>query len=125
VAERTDVICSRVLRKYADGKFLLRLLLVGNLPDQLRPILLVLKTDVLNQIVVCDVVDADFDSKRLYIRLRIVEGHLEIHVAEIRSSEPLRHAQRFAVRASSEVQPRFVVEANGVDDERIAVPTAD
>ena len=46
-------------------------------------------------------------------------------VAGVGAAQRLDHVQRVAVRMADRVEPRVAVEADGVDDERVAVPPAD
>ena len=59
------------------------------------------------------------------IGARIVDGHRQLEVAEIPTTEPLGQPHRAAVRAPlAGIQPPTISEADAVDDERVAVPTA-
>jgi hypothetical protein len=53
--------------------------------------------------------------------LGIVDGHAQVHVAEITPAEPLLAQQTGMAAESSQVS----VESRCVDDQRIAVPSAD
>ena len=58
----------------------------------------------------------------LSVGLRIVEGHVQLHMAEIRPVEALRDTQVLAVRMSGEIEPGLVVETGGDDHEGVAFP---
>src|SRR5262249_22582268 len=48
----------------------------------------------------------------------------QLHMAEIDAAKALDCVERFRVRVADFVEPRFIVKANGIDDERLAVPPA-
>ena len=62
---------------------------------------------------------------RFRVGLRIVDGHFDVQVPEVPAPEAFDHAQRVAVRMAHPIEPAPVVEANGVDDQRVARPRAD
>src|SRR5438045_8361128 len=56
-------------------------------------------------------------------RRRILEGDAKLEMPEIRAPDPLGDVQHFGVRIDAD--PAVVVVADGIDDERVAVPFAD
>src|ERR1043166_433896 len=62
---------------------------------------------------------------RLRVSLRIVDRHGVRDVSRVGPLQRLNHVQRVAVRMADRVEARVAVEANRVDDERVAVPAAD
>src|SRR5262245_8130810 len=51
-------------------------------------------------------------GERLRIRLRIVDGHIDLEGPEVRTTKAFRHLQCFGIRASVDVEPaRFLVPA--------------
>ena len=66
----------------------------------------------------------NLDGECLGIRLRIVEGHLDVEMSEVDSAETFRHPERFAVWMSYRIEWGSVVEASGLDDEDIAFPAS-
>ena len=56
---------------------------------------------------------------------RIVDGHFEIHVAEVATPESFGNAKRFGLRMSGAVEPALVVETRGGDDECVSLPSPD
>src|SRR6516165_10910513 len=55
----------------------------------------------------------------------IVDGDLKVHVAIVFAVEALDHAQRVGRRAAQLIQPRLAVETAGLDNQGVAVPSAD
>src|SRR5262249_56907685 len=66
-----------------------------------------------------------FDRDRPGEHFRIVERHLEIHVAEVAAAHALREPKRFGLWMSAAVEPRLVVESRGRHDEGVALPSPD
>src|SRR5262245_15559583 len=64
------------------------------------------------------------DGERLRVNLRIVNGQLDLHRAEVGTPELLGHLRDVAHRAAPRVDPRVVAESSALDDERVAFPTA-
>src|SRR2546426_5308795 len=64
------------------------------------------------------------DRPWLGVGLGIIDRDLNFHVPKVFPPETFDHTQRFRCRLAGLIQPRFSVEASGVDDERIAVPLA-
>ena len=65
------------------------------------------------------------DGPGLRIRLRVVDGNLQIHVAKIFASEAFGHLQRVRDRVSVGIEPGFAVRSGRLDNQRVAVPVAD
>ena len=65
------------------------------------------------------------DRERLGEHLRVVDGHLEVHVAEVATAQALGEAQRLGLRVAAAVEPRTVVESRRDDDQRVPFPPAD
>ena len=93
--------------------------------DEMAVILLVLVAHVLDQLGVWREPHLHIDRPRLRIRLRIVECHVQLHVADIEAPEPLRDMQCLGVRTAGQVEPCPIVEPGAVHDERVALPVAD
>src|SRR5579871_5922098 len=62
---------------------------------------------------------------RLGERDRIVERVCDLQVPQVRPAISFRQVQGFAVRLARAIQPAPVIETDGVDDERIALPVPD
>jgi hypothetical protein len=59
------------------------------------------------------------------VRFRIVDGDLQIHVADVEAAESLDHSKGIAVRVGFErIEPPVVLESGGLDDKRLSVPAA-
>src|SRR6185503_21130617 len=58
-------------------------------------------------------------------RLRVVDRHLDIQVTEIRPGNPLANLAGAGQRTAAKIEPQVVAKTDGIDDERVAVPTAD
>ena len=59
------------------------------------------------------------------IRPGIVNGDLDIHMAEVAAAEALDGVKGFSMRTAAVIEPAFVVEAAGIDNEPFAVPLSD
>src|ERR1041385_3745152 len=59
------------------------------------------------------------------VRSRIVDGQLVAHRSEFGAREALDGVQAARVRQHAAILPEVLVEAHGVDDERVAFPPAD
>src|SRR5215467_2298785 len=88
-------------------------------------VLVVLIADVLEELGVRLIGQRLRDAPRLRVRLRVVDRHLDVHVAEILADEALGHAQLVGVGLAGVVEPSFVVETDGLDDQRVAIPVSD
>src|SRR5215467_10453591 len=88
-------------------------------------VFVVLIADVLEELGVRLVRELLRDGPRFRVRLRVVDRHLDVHVAEIFPNEPLRDACFVRGRLAGIVDPALVVEAGRLDDQRISVPMAD
>src|SRR5436190_2931656 len=64
-------------------------------------------------------------AERLRVHHRIVDRDFDVHVTEVSPNETLGQAHLLAVRVPGAVEPRLVVEARCLDDERVADPSAD
>jgi hypothetical protein len=58
-------------------------------------------------------------------RARVLERHVVDERAVVGPGVPLDDVQLLGMRCTASIEPELVVEADGVDDERIAVPPAD
>src|SRR4030095_6782053 len=67
----------------------------------------------------------DLPCKRRGVRARVVDGELVAERIEIDASEPFECVELRGVRQTAPVPPEPLVEADGVDDERVALPMAD
>src|SRR5690349_1579680 len=66
----------------------------------------------------------DLDRPWFGVRLGVVDGYVEVHVAEVDAMEALDRTHRFRVRMAAVVKPGPVVEARGFDHESVAFPLA-
>src|SRR5580765_4345394 len=93
--------------------------------------LLILVADELDQLRVGQDLLVDPDGKRLGVRLRIVDGDVDLEPSECRPPETLGEFRLLAVWATADVKPaiaRTILRASevvGFDDERVALPAAD
>ena len=83
---------------------------------------MVLVADVLDQVHIRKQLLALCVRQRLRVRLRIVDGDLDIHVPDVAAPEPLDQVHGLAVRMAAAIEPGLVVEAGGVNNQGIAVP---
>src|SRR5580704_36589 len=67
----------------------------------------------------------ELDGECFGVHLGVVDGYLDIHVAEVAPVEPFRQVQALAVRMAHTIQPAPIVESDGVHDKRVALPSAD
>src|SRR5688572_15763729 len=58
-------------------------------------------------------------------RARIVDRHDSRQLRELGPRPPLDGVQLLGVRRAAAIEPELVVEADGVDDERVAIPASD
>src|SRR4029077_13461563 len=61
----------------------------------------------------------------LGIRFRIFEGEVDLHGSGVNAPHALHHVQLIAVRMACAVDPAFVVDPDGVDNESVALPLTD
>ena len=85
-------------------------------------VLLVLRAVIFQNIGVRKQVVRSFYRERLGVHLGIVESDLHIQVTEIAPPEAFCHVQGLAVRMAESIQPAFVIEPHGVDDQSVAFP---
>jgi len=62
---------------------------------------------------------------RLSVCLGVIDGVLNFEMPEVWTPNSFDDMQSFCGRQARFIDPGFPVQANGVDDERIAVPAAD
>src|SRR5262245_20610635 len=93
--------------------------------DQPVEELVVLLADVLLQLAVGLPRNIPGDRERPRIRTRIGHRGLVVQRVLVRPREPLYHVQLVGVRMAEVVEPRILVEADDVDDKRVALPAAD
>src|SRR5689334_13556673 len=93
-------------------------------PRSLHPLvrLLVLQTELVDQIRIELDVLRERHGERLRIVLRIVDRQLDLERAEIGPADPFGHHGLVAHRAAPRVDPEIVTKPGGGDDERVAVP---
>src|SRR5215831_15078086 len=65
------------------------------------------------------------DGPWFRVRLRVVNGDLNIHMTEILPMEFFDHVQSVGRRLSELIEPDFPVETDGIDDECLAFPPAE
>ena len=56
---------------------------------------------------------------------RVLDRGVVADLAVVEAGVPLDHMQLLGVRRAAAIEPPFVVEANGIDDERVALEPAD
>src|SRR5207237_9570814 len=90
-------------------------------------VLVVFLTDVFEQLIAGQPRQPCLELRgpRLGVRARIIHGHFESEVAFIDARPALDDVQLLRVRIAPVVEPRLVVEADRVDDERVTLPSAD
>src|SRR6266481_3012942 len=64
----------------------------------------------------------DLEGERLGIHLGIVNGDLQVHMAEVTAAKTLLNVQRFADRVPDAVNPDLVVKTCRVNHQRFAFP---
>src|SRR5215470_6415168 len=111
----TDGMCSNESGIESSRTFMGKLLIVDAVEHRLADVFLKLQARR----------ECESPRERVRLRqcLRIVDRELDVHVAEIGPAIPFREMHLIAVRLARRVEPGLVVEANGVDDHRVAVPS--
>src|SRR5687767_11407334 len=94
-------------------------------PAQAPHELLVLETDLVDDLRVGDDLLAETDGPRPRVRLGVLHRHFDIEMTKVRTSDPLADLAGTRQRTAAEVEPQVVAKTDGVDDERIAFPSAD
>src|SRR5262245_26306700 len=100
-----------------------RLLTMRLLAPEMSGIPLVL-ADVFDQLRVRKQIEHHGDAPRLSIGFLIVDGELNLEVAEVAAPISLDEVQGISGRMTPKVEPRIVDESRGVDHERVALPCA-
>src|ERR1700682_1963525 len=95
---------------------------VGEVLLKMFDILLIFQTDILEEIGVRHQKLVDFHSERLAVAFRIVDRHLNFHVADIATMKTLGYVQRVSMGMAGGIQPASIVEAGGIDDQRVSFP---
>jgi hypothetical protein len=85
----------------------------------------VLVAVVLEDVGVGEKLIGELDGKGFGVHLGVVKGHFDIHVPVVAAAVAFHDVQGFAVGVAETVEPGFVVEAGGLDHERVAFPSAD
>src|SRR5450631_900203 len=91
------------------------------LSDHVRRVPVVLFADALDEIGIRQQAPGELDRPRLRIRLRIVDGDFDIHVADLRPRETFGDAQGFGPWQSPHVEPGLAVLLDRLHDERVLV----
>src|SRR2546427_12106968 len=84
--------------------------LLPSLANHVLRVLLVV-TDVFDQLGIRHEIETRGDGPRLGIRLRIIDRDVDFQVSEITAPEAFRRVQRVSVRVAGIVQPWLVIEA--------------
>src|SRR5262249_23055867 len=92
---------------------------------EVRSILLVFAADVIEHVAVGHERERRLDVERPRVVLRIVEGQLQIDVSKVAAVVALGDAHLVASRMAEGIERGPGVNADGFDDERIALPGAD
>src|SRR5580698_9629238 len=85
----------------------------------------VLFADVFDQLVVRLQNRALGDGPWLGVSLRVVDGDLEVHMAEVFAVETLSDFQRVRHGVTVGVEPSSAVGSGGLDNQGVAIPVAD
>src|SRR5256885_1457878 len=99
-------------------------MLLSRSAGKVRIVAFVLQTVMLEEIGVWQQFFDDTERDGPRENLRIGERNREVKVAVIAAAESLLDAHGFAVTRAARVQPAAIVEAGGVDHQRVAVPSA-
>src|SRR5579871_1303114 len=119
---------SRTVQSPPRGRALSGLLAEDRLTEvvgQPLEVLVVFLADVLRQLTVGAPRDVPRDAKRLAVRARIVDQRLVMQRLLARPREAFDDVQLIGVRVAEVVEPRRLVEADDVDDQRVTVPMPD
>src|SRR5687768_17510540 len=84
-----------------------------------------LLADVLEQLRAVLPAQVHGGGPRLRIRAGIVGRQLITHPGQVGSSDPFDRVQLFGMRRGAAIHPEALVEALGIDDQRVAFPPAD
>src|SRR5262245_35076367 len=88
--------------------------------------LVVLRADVFHELdILSHPARGELQLHRLRVGAGIVEREVVDERPEVRAREPLDGVELLRVRGTAAVEPELVVVADGIDDERVALPTAD
>src|SRR5688572_26695514 len=88
-------------------------------------VLVVLFADALDQIGTRYEPPAQPDRPGLRVRLRIIDGDVDIDAPDGGPREALGHAQRLGRGKTAHVEPRLAVLSDRLDDEGVILPPAD
>src|SRR5579871_943600 len=94
------------------------------LAAQVHQVLLVVAVKF-HDLSVGDQMQSFFHGPRLRVRFRVVDGNLDVHMAEVATPESFGYMQLFRRRMAGFVEPGLAVEADGIDNQRIPIPFAD
>src|SRR5678815_2057929 len=67
----------------------------------------------------------DTDCERTRVRLRIVDGDVDLDRAVVQPTPPFGHLRSVSQWTAVDVEPPAIAKAAGLHDERVAVPSSD
>jgi hypothetical protein len=91
----------------------------------MRAVFLVFVAEEFENVGVGEEAVGELNGERPSVHLGIVKSHLDIEVAEVAPVVALRDVQSFAVRVAHDIEPGLVIEAAGLDYQRVTLPLSD
>src|SRR6185503_1900352 len=107
------------------GSFLLCLEARRRQAFDMNGVLVVLLAHVFHQLLIRHQLGIESQGERPRVGAGIVDGDLDVEVAQVLACKPFDHVHLVAVQMAVVVQPGQVVEADGIDDQRVAFPAPD
>src|SRR5215510_16225595 len=94
-------------------------------PGYVLHVSVVFVTDVFHQFFAGPQACGERDLERPGVGTRIIDRRFDHERSHVGARVPFDRVKLFGVRRSLKVEPELVVEADAIDDERIAFPVAD
>src|ERR1700728_1790031 len=91
---------------------------------EVSAVLFVFRADVFPDFAVRNQIQGVLDAEGPGVHFGIVDGHLDVHVAEIPPPVTFLNTEGLTTRMTSSVQPAFIVETDCIGHQRITVPLA-
>src|SRR6185503_4677999 len=93
--------------------------------NDMRNVLVVFIADIFEQVGIRLKHGMTVHGERPGVSSRIVDGGFDLQMTQVGAPKTLHHVQLLSVGMPREIEPEFVVEPDGVDDHRVAIPASD